>query len=131
VIDALRIFWDELTGRAKAVVVCVLILVALVAVSGWVDSWKAWRDTRALEKQAAESLEKAAKIASELVKREKEVGKLEEKRDEKVKELDTLSGGVSRDRDVYDRAVAEPRTDQPTAEQLCRELDAIGYSCYR
>ena len=129
--EILRDAWDQMANRQRAFLLVAALLVSLLMISGWADSYGSYRSRKAAEKAASDALERAAKIASQIAKREKEVKALEEKRDEKNKELDTSAADVRRDRDVYDRAVAEPRTDQPTAEQLCRELDALGYSCYR
>lgn len=130
-IEIIRDAWDQMANRQRAFAIIAIVLIGLLMISGWVDSYGSYRSRRESEKQASAALKKAAEIASQIAKREKELEKLEVKRDEKNKELDSSAADVRRDRDDYDRAVRDQRADQPTAEQLCRELDALGYSCYR
>lgn len=134
--EVIREAWFSLTPGRRWVVVAIVALLAGLMVSGWVDSLRAWQQIRVFEREAAaakrtaaEKIEAAAKIATEIRKREAELDKLEVKRNEKQKELDKAAGNVSRDRAEYDRAVRESRPDAPSTEQLCDELAALGYPC--
>lgn len=129
--EIMRDAWDQFTNRQRAFLLIAVTLIGLLMVSGWVDSFQSYRTRKAAERAASEALTKAAKIASQIAKLEKELKKVEEKRDEKQLEVNAAAANTNRDSAEYDRAVREARTDSPSAEQLCRELDALGYSCYR
>jgi len=120
---------DSMTGLQKLVLGGVAAVVLMVMVSGWVSSFWSGIKVRQAERQAAAALKKAAEIAVEIAKREKEIEKIEVKRDEKQKELDAADADADRDRTELERARREQRTDAPTAAELCRELADLGYPC--
>lgn len=129
--EVIKEAWFDLTNGQRICVMVVSLVLIIVLLSGWISSIKSEIAVRRAEATANRALKKAADIAAEILKREKELAKTEAKRDEKQKELDAAAGNVDRDRAEYDRAVNEPRTDNPSAEQLCRELAELGYPCYR
>lgn len=129
--EVIKEAWFDLTGGQRVVVTVITLVLAIVMLSGWISSLRAEYRVRQAESTANRALKKAADIAAEILKREKALAKIEEKRDEKQKELDAVAANTNSDRAEYDRAVREPRTDNVSAEQLCAELADLGYPCYR
>lgn len=123
--------WYDLTAGQRVVAVVLAGVLGMVIASGWLSSATAWIETRRAERKADEALKKAAQVAAAVIKKEKEIAEVEKKRDEKQKDAEAAAANTDRDRAEHDRAVSEPRTDNPSAEQLCRELADLGYACYR
>lgn len=135
--------WALLSGWQKAVIALVLVSIIIgggaLAVGnliGWgrvaIAEWKASAAearAAAAEQRMNDSIAKAAEIASKLREMEKDLARKEGQRDEKQTEVDAANKRVSDDRANYNRAVSEPRTDNPSTDQLCVELAALGYPC--
>jgi septal ring factor EnvC (AmiA/AmiB activator) len=134
--EEFTIAWNELTGGQKAIVLAVVIVIAGLTVSGWIDS--AWSFARVqryktqaenARRDADDALQRAAKIASDIKVREDELNKVEAKRDEKQNEVDKADQGVRDARSDYERAVRDARPDTPGTDELCAELKQLGYPC--
>lgn len=131
-----KIFWDQLTGGQKAVIVGV-ILIAVAAfiystassISTSVEIRKYEREANTAKRDAEDALKIAKKIATEKLEIEKKLAELEAKRDGKQTELEKAKIETLDARADYERALRERRGDNPSSEQLCAELAALGYPC--
>jgi biopolymer transport protein ExbB/TolQ len=135
-IDALKIFWDELTGFHKLLIVMLALVIVIGSGYLLVGNIAAWGEVRKLEREANNAkqdskkhLEIAAKIAREKVEAEKKVAELEVKIDAKNKEVHQAAADTANARLEYNRSVREHRTEDLTVEQLCAELDALSIPC--
>ncbi len=134
--EVIREAWYTLSPGRRVVVVAIVALLAGLMVSGWVDSFRSWQQIRVFERQAiagkrdaADALARAAKIAREKLALEQQLAKLEIIRDEKQKQANDAHIKTLDARADYDRALREQRGDNPSPEQLCAELAALGYPC--
>jgi hypothetical protein len=128
--------WADLSASQKFIAIALVVLMIGALAASWLNTFQTWNTVRQYENQAikadrekVEALEKVAKIAGELKKREEDVAKDEAKRDEQKVEVKKGAVVIDRDRAEYERAVRERRTDSPSTDQLCRELAALGYPC--
>lgn len=128
--------WYTLTVKQRVVTTLIVGLLLFVAFSGWFDSCSTNRQLRKLEREktaakrdAGDALKKAADIATEKLKVDKQLVEVEVKRDEKVTEVEKRRVDDAANTVELNRAVRERRTDNPSPEQLCAELAAAGYPC--
>lgn len=135
--EELGIFGEQLSGWQQGVLVGVVVLVIFTMVSGWGSSFSAWNENRKLEREIArqkaemqQHLDNANKIAREKVEAEKKLAITEAQRDGKQTEAEQAAIATFDDRLEYERALRERRGDNPTVEQQCAELAALGYPCY-
>lgn len=84
----------------------------------------------AAERDVKAALEIAAKAAKEKVEAEKRLAELEVKRDGKVTEVEAARVDALAERTELNRIKRESRGDNPSPEQLCDELAALGYTCW-
>ena len=134
--EELSIFWGELSGGQKMLIAAIEGIIALTLIGGWATTFRVWRETQALETEANHAkqdakaaLEKAAKIAREKLEAERKLAELEAKIDGKETELEKAHIETLDARSEYDRALRNKRGDDPSPEQLCAELAALGYPC--
>ena len=128
--------WYGMTPRQKVAIIAAVLIVAasfIFVTVKWVGTTvevrRLERDANHAKEEAKEQLEKAAKIAREKLELERKLAEIEAKRDAKITEtekahIDTLDAIAE-----YDRALRNGRSDNPSTEQLCRELAALGYPC--
>lgn len=136
--EALSDLWADMSAAQKFVGIALALLVAAVIVGSWWNTFQAWSEIRVYERQAAKAnqekaaaLELAAKVANTIRIREEELKKIEVKRNEKLGEVKDLADDAARDRAEYERAVRERLREVPSTDELCRQLAALGYGCYR
>lgn len=134
--EEIRIFWGELTGWQQVKICTAVGLLLLLMFSGWADSCSSMREVRKLEREAAaakrdadEAIAAAARIAAELRAAQEAVRALEELRNAKANELEEAKRNSGDALDNYNRVRQQPRTDNPDADTLCRELADLGYPC--
>lgn len=125
-----------MTVNQRRVLLAVVFIALLLLMSGWLNGLRIGRELKAYERQAADAktdakaaLDKATQIAREKLAAERQLAELEAERDGKQTEEETARIAALDARADYDRAVREQRTDDPSAEQLCAELAALGYAC--
>lgn len=130
------IFWGELRGGQKMLIAAAAGVIAVALIGGWATSFRAWRETRSLETEANHAkedakaaLEKAANIAQEKLEAERKLAELEAKIDGRETELEKEHLESLDARGEYERTLRNRRGDNPSAEQLCAELAALGYPC--
>lgn len=121
--------WYGMTPRQKAAIIGVVLIVAAAFIFVTVEVRRLERDANHAKEEAKEHLAQAAKIAREKLELERKLAEIEAKRDAKVTEtekahIDTLDALAD-----YDRALRNGRSDNPSTEQLCGELAALGYPC--
>lgn len=134
--EVIREAWYSLsTGRRIILALVALVIVGMFAAST-IGGLRAWSQTRVLEAQAVkakreaqDALNKAAQIAREKLALEKQIAQIEVKRDAKEKEANDAHIKTLDARADYDRTLRESRGDNPDRDQLCAELDALGYPC--
>jgi hypothetical protein len=134
--EEIKIFWNQLTGMQQVKLVAPVVIILGLLVCASLSSLSAWAEVRRYEREAArakqeakEHLDRAAKIALEKLEVEKTLAELEAKRDGKQTEAERVHIEVINARAEYVRAVRERRGDDPSSEQLCTELRALGYPC--
>lgn len=134
--EILRDAWADLTGPQKLLVTATILAVAALALAGWLDSAASLREVKRLEREAtaakrdaAEQLERAAKIGTRLRDLEAELEILEVEREKKLDEARSAGSAADRARDNWNSTRERTRTDNPDADALCRELAALGYPC--
>lgn len=134
--EEFTIFWNELAGGQKFLLIAAAAVVSLVLISGWATSFSTWNETRKLEREAnhakadaKDALEKAAKIAREKIAAERKLAELEAMIDGKETEAEKAHLDALDARAEYERSLRERRGDDPSTEQLCAELAALGYAC--
>ncbi len=128
--------WEQLASRQKIYIAAAAILLVAFIAYGLVDRFRLYSEVRQYEREAviakaeaSTALEAAAKIAREKVEQEKKLAEIEVKRDGKITEVEAAKVRVIDDRLELNRAVRERRTDNPTPQQLCTELAALGIPC--
>lgn len=129
--------WEQLANRQKIYIVAVVVLLIGFAVFALVDRYRLNSEVKTFEREAViakaaaqTALENAAKIAKEKVEQEKKLAEIEVKRDGKNNEVAASRVRVANDRLELNRVRREKRGDNPSPDQLCAELDALGYSCF-
>ena len=129
-------FWSDLLGGQKLLVIFAAVLLFAAIGSGWWSWFQTSMEVRKFEREAAvakldaeNALKIAADIGKEKLEKERQLAEVEAKRDGKVTELEKAKIETLDARAEYNRAVREQRTDNPSAEQLCRELAALGHPC--
>lgn len=135
--DGIETFrWEQLARRQKIYIGCAAVL--LVVITGYAiverarmsaEVKKFERDAIIAKGEAQAALESAAKIAREKVEQEKQLAEVEAKRDGKINEVEAAKVRNASDRLELNRARRERRGDNPSPEQLCGELAALGYPC--
>lgn len=134
--ETIQLAWKQFSGRQKLKIGAIsLLLMSLIFVGG-INYFSAWREFRALEagaakdkKDAENAMKRAAEIAQIILERENELIKIEERRNEKELELEKSAAETDAALDNVNRARVQPRTDTPSAKQLCAELAELGYPC--
>lgn len=128
--------WEGMLLKQKLVLGGIGVLLLLIAFTGWVDSCSTSREVRRLEREAnaakrdaEKHLATAAKIAREKLEMERKLTEIEAKRDAKITEAEAAQIETLDARSEYLRALRERRGDDPSTEQLCAELRALGYPC--
>lgn len=134
--ENIRDFWFDMSLVQR-----VAVLVISVVIAGWILGmtvmylraslevkrleWKAGR----AEAEKNELLAEAAKVASEIRRREEELVRKEAVIDEEYKRLPAaVQRRVDAERDL-DGVRANPRADAPTADELCQLLANAGHPC--
>lgn len=131
-----QIFWRELTGGQKLLLILAGLLIAITLASGWIG-WvrtsfevrRHERDATVAKREAEDALKLAAKIAKDKLELERTLTQIEAKRDEKNKQLNQAHLETLDARSDYERALREQRGDDPSTDELCAELAALGYAC--
>lgn len=128
--------WEQLARRQKIYIAAVVILLIAFIGYGLVDRFRLNSEIKVFEKerieagrQAQAALAQAEKIAREKTEVEKKLAEKESERDGKVTEVEAAKVQVINDRLELNRAQRERRGDNPSPEQLCSELAALGYPC--
>ncbi|MEQ1643755.1 MAG: hypothetical protein ABL959_09955 [Pyrinomonadaceae bacterium] len=128
--------WEQLARRQKIYIVAAVVLLTGLIVYGLVDRYRLHSEVRQFERdakiakgEAVVALEAAEKLARKVVEQEKQLAEKEAKRDGKVNEVEAAKVKVASDRLELNRVRRERRGDNPSPEQLCTELDALGYPC--
>ena len=128
--------WEQLARRQKIYIFAAVVLFTVLIGYGLVDRYRLHSEVRQFERdakiakaEAVVALEAAAKIAKEKVEHEKKLAEVEAKRDGKVTEVEAAKVAVANDRLELNRVRRERRGDNPSPEQLCDELAALGYPC--
>lgn len=129
--------WEQLANRQKIYIAAVILLLVGFAVFALMDRYRLNQEVKIFEQQAVTAkreavtaLENAAKIAKEKVEQEKKLAEIEVKRDGKNNEVAASRVRVADERLELNRVRRERRGDNPSPDQLCAELDALGYSCF-
>ena len=129
-------FWTDLSLGHKLLVILTGLLIAaaiVVAGYGWVQAKlevrKFEKEAAAAKQDAVVALEAAKKIAQEKLEVERKLAETEAKRDAKVTQLEQARIDTLDARRDYERDLREQRGDNPSPEQLCLELAALGYPC--
>lgn len=135
IVEHINGVWAKLTKPQKWGIYIAGGIIALLIISGWVDSAISSYKVRKAERAAAQAkfeadqaLEKASRIASEIQTKALELKALEEKRNaEKLENLEKRRDVRDAQR-AYDDALrnAAPVTN---ADDLCAELKRLGYAC--
>ena len=128
--------WEGMTPLQKAAVAGIPLVLALILAAGWIRSASLYfevrryeREANAAKRDAKKYLEQAAAIGREKLEAERRLAELEAKRDAKITEAEAANLKTLDARAEHERAVRERRTDDPSTEQLCNELAALGYHC--
>lgn len=128
--------WEGMTLKQKIVAAVIPVVLAAFILTGWIRSGQLYFETRRLEREAnaakrdaADALKKAADIAKEKLEVERKLAAIEEKRNVKEQEAKDATLRTLDARSDYVRTLRERRTDNPSTEQLCSELRALGYPC--
>jgi hypothetical protein len=131
-------FWTDLSGMQKFGIAAVGVILGLMLGYGIITSIWSGFEIRQLEREvnnakleAAEALAQTVEIAKEKKLVELKLVEVEAKRNAKQPELDKAVREASDARAEYERAVREPRRDNPSTDQLCAELADLGISCRR
>lgn len=129
-------FWYDLSGLQKIGIATVGVMLGLMLIYGMLTSIWSGYEIRQLEREANEAkleataaLEQAVQIAKEKKLAELKLAEVETKRNAKQPELDKAVREAGDARAEYERVVRERRRDNPSADQLCAELAALGYPC--
>jgi predicted Holliday junction resolvase-like endonuclease len=128
--------WENLTIKQKLIVVFLGLLLVSFILTSWINTFGAWREVREFKRQAeiareesAEALARAAELARDIQRREKELVKLEVKKNRVEKKISVKRNETDRARANYNRARTTPRPSVPSTAELCRELAELGYPC--
>lgn len=128
--------WYGMTPRQKAAIIGAVLITAaafIFVTVKWVGTTievrRLERDANHAKQEAKEHLEQAAKIAREKLELERKLAEIEAKRDAKVTESEQAHINTLDALADYDRALRNGRSDNPSTEQLCGELAALGYPC--
>lgn len=129
-------FWFDLSGWQRFGISAVGVILSLMLVYGMFTSIWSGYEIRQLEREvnnakieAAEALAQAVEIAKEKKLAELKLVEVEAKRNAKQPELDKAVRAASDARAEYERAVREPRKDNPSPDQLCAEARDLGLKC--
>ncbi len=129
--------WVDLSASQKFIGLVMGFAMVAIVFGSIVDSYRSRQEIKVFENQAIEAkrdaqaaLESAAKIAKEKVEQEKRLAETEAKRDGKVREVEAAAIAAVNDRLELERVRRERRGDNPSPEQLCAELAALGYPCH-
>lgn len=136
ILEEFGIAWKQLAGRQKALLIGVAAVIALLLFGSLGTAISTWYETRRLEREitiakasAAEHLKKAADLALKAKEQELKIAELEKTRDAKEKEANEATKTTLNAQLDYNRALREQRGDNPSTDQLCAELAALGYAC--
>lgn len=136
--ESFKLLWEQQSRKQKWLLGIIGTVILFLMVIGWIDSAysnyqvrKAEREATKAKFEANEALLKAAKIATEIAKKEFELNELEKKRNEKRTELEKAKRETADAAADYDRAVREPLSETPSADELCADLAKLGYPCPR
>lgn len=134
--EEIGIFWRELAFKQKAAIIgfILFLIVAFVALVSL--NFKGWREARherqtrvAAERDVTDALKKAAKIAEDKAKVEKQIADLEVQRDGKVTQMEQDRISTLDARDNWVRTHNESAGENPSPESVCAKLAALGYPC--
>lgn len=131
----------QLTQAAKRYKIWIAaagLLIAVMAIGWGFDKYQSWQSIKVYEKaridaerDAQAALTVAADIAAENVKVKKQLAEKEIERGGKAAEVKNAEIKVYNDRLELNRVRRERRGDNPSPEQLCGELEALGIRCER
>lgn len=135
--DSIESFeWEQRAKRQKIYMAAAFVVLLAVIGYGLIDRYRLNAEIAVVEGQkiAAErgaqaALQTAEKVAREKVEVEKQLAEKESKRDGKVTEVEAAKVKVLDDRLELNRALRSKRGDNPSAGQVCAELDALGIPC--
>lgn len=134
--EALREAWSTLSLGKRAWLAAVVTCVFAMCVVSAIGNLRAWGQIRALEKDAKlnkqiakTALDRASQLELEKIQVQKQFAEMEAKTNAKSKEAADAELKTLNARDEYYRTLRESRTDDPSTEQLCSELAALGYPC--
>jgi hypothetical protein len=128
--------WEKLSIRQKIIIIFLGFLLISFILTSWINTFGAWREVREFKRQAevareesSEALARAAELARDIQRREKELVKLEGKKDHEERKKSIKRNDADRARADYNRARNTARPTVPSTAELCRELAELGYPC--
>jgi cell division protein FtsB len=128
--------WENLSIKQKLIVGFLGFLLISFILTSWINTFGAWREVREFKRQAevareesAEALARAAELARNIQRREKELVKLEVKKDHAEQKKFIKRRETDRARADYNRTRTTPRPSLPSTAELCKELAELGYPC--
>jgi len=134
--EALREAWHSLGMPQRIWLAVIVVLIVVMSVVSGVGYFRAWSQVHALEKDAAKNkqiaktaLDRVSQLELDKIQVQKQLAETEAKINVKSKEASDAELKTLSARDEYYRTLRESRTDDPSTEQLCSELSALGYPC--
>lgn len=134
--ENIREFWFDMSLVQRLAVVVITLIVAGWLIGMTVMYLRTSIEVRRLELKASraeaekqEYAAAAAKIATEIREKEKELARKEAVIDEETKKLPAaVQRRIDAEREL-ERVRAAPRANAPTADELCRILERAGHPC--
>ena len=131
-----RDMWNLMSPRQRVAIVVVPSIIVLVLLIGWVRSASLYFEVRKYESQASraeaeknEALKQAAAVASEIRRKEAELEQWRKSLDEEYQKLSHVRGNrIAAERELG-FIQSNPRTDVPTADELCEIVARAGHPC--